>query len=98
MGVSTGVDMSSEVDCDPFLISAVRARDTGAMGHLLLAGADPEQCGPDGVPPLRKAVDSGSPTLVEAVLHDESRWRHREAELLEMRNLAQHWHETGTEA
>ncbi|MET7608124.1 ankyrin repeat domain-containing protein [Streptomyces avermitilis] len=131
MGVSTGVDMSSEVDFDPFLISAVRARDTDAMENLLLAGADPdvhdgrgtpalclaielyagtaahllaehgadpEQCGPDGVPPLRKAVDSGSPTLVEAVLHDESRWRHREAELLEMRNLAQHWHETGTEA
>ncbi|GAA3371930.1 hypothetical protein GCM10020367_24720 [Streptomyces sannanensis] len=49
-------------------------------------------------PPLHKAVDSGSPTLVSAVLREESGWRHREAELLEMRDLARHWHETGAEA
>ncbi|MCF3136107.1 HEAT repeat domain-containing protein [Streptomyces olivochromogenes] len=49
-------------------------------------------------PSLREAVDSGSPALVEAVLQDEVLWYQRRSELLEMRDLARHWHTTGAEA
>ncbi|MER7520704.1 ankyrin repeat domain-containing protein [Streptomyces sp. NPDC126499] len=116
---------------EAMLISAVRAGDTDAVEHLLLAGADPderdgagtpvlclaieshaapaarllvehgadpERHGPDGVRPLRKAVDSGSPALVEAVLSRADGGTPGEAELREARDLARHWYETGTEA
>lgn len=85
-------------DGEPALCMAIE-RYFGVAAHLLAEhGADPRHCGPDGVPPLRRAVDSGSPTLVEAVLHDESRWTRHEAELREALDLARHWHETGAAA
>lgn len=71
---------------------------SGAMALLLLNyGADPSRCGPDELPPLREAVDSGSPALVEVLLDDRIRGRYSESELLEMKDLARRWHETGVE-
>ncbi|MFB6836196.1 hypothetical protein [Streptomyces sp. NPDC056361] len=41
----------------------------GHIAQLLLQyGADPSQCTSDELLPLREAVESGSPTLVEALL------------------------------
>jgi hypothetical protein len=82
----------------PVLCLAIEEFAGPAAHALARHGADPDRCGPDGVPPLRKAVDSGSPTLVEAVLHDAPHWRQRESELLEMCDLARRWHTTGAEA
>lgn len=82
----------------PVLCLAIEEFAGPAAHALVRHGADPDRCGPDGVPPLRKAVDSGSPTLVEAVLHDAPHWRQRESELLEMRDLARRRHTTGAEA
>ncbi|MFD9407001.1 HEAT repeat domain-containing protein [Streptomyces sp. NPDC059989] len=70
----------------------------GDIAQLLLQyGADPGQCGPDELLPLRAAVDSGSPALVEALLDSRIRGRYGESELLEMRDLARHWYETGVD-
>lgn len=46
---------------------------------------------------LREAVDRGSPALFEALLADRAGVGQRRSELLEMRDLARHWHETGAE-
>lgn len=71
----------------------------GDMAQLLLQhGADPGQCGPDELLPLRDAVDSGSPALVEALLDGRLRARYSQSELSEMRYLARHWHEAGAES
>ncbi|MFF5537145.1 ankyrin repeat domain-containing protein [Streptomyces cinerochromogenes] len=77
---------------------AVGARAATVAQMLLDHGADPGRCGPDGPLPLRAAVDWGSPALVEVLLDHRARGRYREQELLEMRDLARHWHETGVEA
>lgn len=128
MDANTGV--SGAANCEPALIRAVRAGDSGLVKRLLLEGSDPAVCdargepafclavgmrfgaiaqlllmhgadpglyGPDGPLSLREAVDSGSPALVEVLLDDSVRGRYRESELLEMRDLARHWHETGVE-
>ncbi|MFB4426038.1 HEAT repeat domain-containing protein [Streptomyces sp. QL37] len=76
---------------------AVRTH-SGAIAQLLLQyGADPRRCAPDGLPPLREAVDSGSPALVHALLDDRILGRHTESELLDARDLARYWCETGVE-
>lgn len=77
---------------------AVRMHSGGMAQLLLNNGADPSRCGPDELPPLREAVDSGSPALVEALLDDRIRGRYSESELLEMKDLARRWHRTGVEA
>ncbi|MEU2390408.1 HEAT repeat domain-containing protein [Streptomyces sp. NPDC007369] len=77
---------------------AVRTH-AGHMAHLLLQhGADPGHCGPDELIPLRDAVDSGSPALVEALLESRIRGRYSQSHLSEMRDLACHWHEAGAES
>ncbi|MFI6892565.1 HEAT repeat domain-containing protein [Streptomyces sp. NPDC050256] len=53
---------------------------------------------PDELPALRDAVESGSPSLVEALLNPLVRSRYTEAELLEARDVALHWYEAGAEA
>lgn len=77
---------------------AVRTHSGAIAQRLLDHGADPGQCGPDELPPLREAVDSGSPALVEVLLDERVRGRYGESELLEMRDLARRRHETGVEA
>ncbi|MGW3387866.1 ankyrin repeat domain-containing protein [Streptomyces cinereoruber] len=71
----------------------------GRIAQLLLQyGADSGQSRPDDLIPLSEAVDSGSPALFEALLGHEIRGRYPESELLEARDLARRWHETGVEA
>ncbi|OQD55147.1 hypothetical protein BM536_017630 [Streptomyces phaeoluteigriseus] len=71
----------------------------GHIAQLLLQyGADAGQCGPDELLPLREAVESGSPALVEALLDHRIRGRYPASELLEMRDLARHRHEVGAGA
>ncbi|TXS74484.1 HEAT repeat domain-containing protein [Streptomyces sp. sk2.1] len=83
----------------PALCLAIEAYADDVVRLLAEHGADPVRTGPGGVSPLRGAVDSGSPAVVEALLHDTAHWRrHREAELLEARDLAGHWYGTGVEA
>ncbi|MFF4165924.1 hypothetical protein [Streptomyces sp. NPDC001741] len=70
---------------------------SGTVAQLLLTyGADPGRC--EGPPlPLREAVDSGSPALLEALLDDGGRDRYPVSEMAEATDLARHWHETGVE-
>jgi hypothetical protein len=71
----------------------------GDIAQLLLQyGADAGQSRPDELLPLREAVDSGSPALVEALLDSRIRGRYPQSELLEMRDLARRWHEVGAGA
>jgi hypothetical protein len=71
----------------------------GRIAQLLLQhGADSGQSRPDDLIPLSEAVDSGSPALFEALLDHKIRGRYPESELLEARDLARRWHETGVEA
>lgn len=71
----------------------------GHIAQLLLQyGADSGQSGPEDLIPLSEAVDSGSPALFQALLDHEIRGRYPESELLEARDLARRWHETGVEA
>ncbi|MEW2176847.1 HEAT repeat domain-containing protein [Streptomyces sp. NPDC005406] len=60
------------------------------------AGPGPSR--PDEPLSLHEAVASGSPSLVEALLEHPVRSRYSEAELLEARDVALHWYETGAEA
>ncbi|MFE5693781.1 HEAT repeat domain-containing protein [Streptomyces erythrochromogenes] len=71
----------------------------GHIAQLLLQyGADPGQSRQEDLLPLREGVESGSPALFEALLHHDIRGRYPESELLEARDLARRWHETGIEA
>ncbi|MEV4943252.1 hypothetical protein [Streptomyces zaomyceticus] len=72
---------------------------SGAIAQLLLDhGADPNRCEPETLLPLREAVDSGSPALVEALLDGRIRNTYSRSELLDVRDLARHWHDRGVEA
>ena len=76
---------------------AVRVH-AGRIAQLLLQyGAHSGQSRPDDLIPLNEAVDSGSLALFEALLHHEI-CGGSESELLEARDLARRWHETGVEA
>ncbi|MER5381963.1 HEAT repeat domain-containing protein [Streptomyces sp. NPDC002688] len=77
---------------------AVRTYSAGIAQLLLDHGADPSSHGPDELMPLREAVESGSPALVEVLLHHRIRGRYPRSELLRMRDLARHWHDTGVDA
>nr|WP_260848442.1 ankyrin repeat domain-containing protein [Streptomyces sp. SLBN-118] len=77
---------------------AVRARFAAIAQLLLQYGVDPRQCAPGSLLPLREAVDSGSPALVQALLDDRIRGRYAKSELLGMRDLARHWRDTGVVA
>ncbi|MDX3525418.1 HEAT repeat domain-containing protein [Streptomyces sp. ID05-39B] len=92
-----------QADCDPAVRDAafglaVRTY-AGDIAQLLLQyGADAGQCGPDELLPLRDAVESGSPALVEALLDQRIRGRYPQTELLEMLDLARRRHEAGAAA
>ncbi|MER5400608.1 hypothetical protein [Streptomyces sp. NPDC002599] len=76
---------------------AVRTYSAGIAQLLLDHGADPGRCGPGELPPLRRAVEFGSPALAEVLLDHRSRGRYNRSELLELCDLARHWQETGVE-
>ncbi|MEU5919963.1 hypothetical protein [Streptomyces sp. NPDC047141] len=86
-------DDSKSEPLDQAFCLAVRSY-CGHIAQLLLQyGADPSRYASDALLTLREAVESGSPALVEALPGDRP-----ESELLAMRDLARHWHETGVEA
>ncbi|OKJ62479.1 hypothetical protein [Streptomyces sp. CB02261] len=71
---------------------------SGALAQMLLDhGADPSRCEAEALLPLREAVASGSPALCEALLDGRVRNTYSKSELLDMRDLARRWHETGVE-
>ncbi|MFE2582913.1 HEAT repeat domain-containing protein [Streptomyces sp. NPDC059378] len=71
----------------------------GHIAQLLLQyGAASGQSRPEDLLSLSEGVDSGSPALFEALLDREIRGRYPESELLEARDLARRWHESGVEA
>lgn len=90
-------DRDAEVQQAAFSL-AVRMRSGGIAQLLLQKGVDAGLSRSDELLPLREAVDSGSPALVEALLDQRIRHRYPEAELLEARDLACHWYEAGAEA
>ncbi|MFI1815198.1 HEAT repeat domain-containing protein [Streptomyces sp. NPDC020422] len=79
----------------PVLCTAVAGCDHLTAEVLVDRGADPDHQLPDGGTPLLRAVDTGSPRLVFAVLGRDPRLRLPEASRRELLDLARHWYETG---
>ncbi|MFC9312943.1 HEAT repeat domain-containing protein [Streptomyces nigra] len=85
------------VDTVQELCAAIAAFDSAVAGELVEGGADPDRGLPEGTTPLWRAVDSGSPALVTAVLGNEPRLRLPEETRERLLALARAWHETGVE-
>ncbi|MEU8947157.1 HEAT repeat domain-containing protein [Streptomyces sp. NPDC048489] len=81
----------------PLLCTAVAGFDHESAEVLTDGGADPDHELPDGTTPLLRAVDLGSPALVEAVLGDDPRTRLTGGDRKRLLDLARHWIETGEE-
>ncbi|MFD8861047.1 HEAT repeat domain-containing protein [Streptomyces vinaceus] len=82
----------------PALCAAVAAHDFAAAEALVGAGADPDRVLPDGTTPLLRAVESGSPAVVRALLRDDARLRLPEAERARLLETARRWYEEGAQA
>ncbi|MFB7330787.1 HEAT repeat domain-containing protein [Streptomyces adustus] len=91
------LDDSNWDERDEAFCLAVRTYSGDIAQLLLNHGADAGQCRPDELLPLRDAVDSGSPALVEALLDLTIRDRYPASELMEVRALALRWLDTGIE-
>lgn len=81
----------------PVLCLAVAAYDAAVAGVLVEGGADPDRVLPDGTTPLLRAVEDGSPAVVQAVLGREPGLRLPETERGRLLALARHWHELDPE-
>ncbi|MGW6734987.1 ankyrin repeat domain-containing protein [Streptomyces sp. NPDC055013] len=81
----------------PVLCLAVAAYEAGIAQELVACGADPDRVLPDGTTPLVRAVEGGSPAMVQAVLGREPRLRLPEAERERLLALARRLHESGAE-
>ena len=79
----------------PLLCAAVAGFDHQSAWALMDGGADSDSELPDGTTPLPRAVDLGSPALVEAVLGKDPRLRLADAAQERLLDLARHWYETG---
>lgn len=79
----------------PLLCTAVAGFDYESAEVLSEGGADSDRELSDGTTPLLRAVDLGSPALVEAVLGKDPRLRLAEAAQKRLLDLARHWYETG---
>ncbi|MFE6973056.1 HEAT repeat domain-containing protein [Streptomyces sp. NPDC057682] len=91
-------EQSDPDDLDAAFCLAVRMH-AGHIAQLLLQyGADADRGRPEDLISLSEGVDSGSPALFETLLDQGNARGYPEAELLEARDLARRWHETGTEA
>ncbi|MFD6888498.1 HEAT repeat domain-containing protein [Streptomyces sp. NPDC059957] len=84
------------------LCAAVAAYDHGAAEALVEAGADPDRVLPDGTTPLLRAVESGSPAVVGALLWSrdlaEPGERLPEEERARLLDAARRWYGVGAEA
>ncbi|MFJ8945206.1 ankyrin repeat domain-containing protein [Streptomyces sp. NPDC102395] len=81
----------------PVLCLAVAGYDTAVAAVLVEGGADQDRRLPDGTTPLLRAVDSGSPSLVAAVLGREPRLRLPEADRARLLAVTRDWCERGAE-
>lgn len=79
----------------PLLCTAVVRLDHLTAEVLVDGGADQDLELPDGGTPLLRAVETGSPALVSAVLGDAPRLRLPETSRRQLLDLARYWHETG---
>ncbi|MFB7617222.1 HEAT repeat domain-containing protein [Kitasatospora sp. NPDC056181] len=79
----------------PLLCTALARFDHLTAEVLVDGGADQDRELPDGGTPLLRAVGTGSPTLVSAVLGNAPRLRLPEASRRQLLDLARYWHETG---
>jgi hypothetical protein len=79
----------------PLLCAAVAGFDHETAEALVEAGADSDRELPDGTTPLLRAVDRGSPAMVEAVLGKDPRLRIAESARQRLLDLARHWYEAG---
>ncbi|MFI2205536.1 HEAT repeat domain-containing protein [Streptomyces sp. NPDC020192] len=79
----------------PLLCTAVAGFDHETAEALTEGGADSDSELPDGTTPLLRAVDLGSPALVDAMLGKDPRLRLAEADRKRLLDLARHWYETG---
>ncbi|MGV9640987.1 HEAT repeat domain-containing protein [Streptomyces sp. NPDC003514] len=94
--VNDGADPDTPgADGLPLLCEAVAAFDSDVAGVLVEGGADPDRALPDGTTPFQRAVDSGSPTLVTALLGREPLLRLSDSARQRLLGLARDWHETG---
>ncbi|MFF4961062.1 hypothetical protein [Streptomyces sp. NPDC001222] len=81
----------------PLLCAAVAGFDHETAEALTEGGADSVFELPDGTTPLLRAVDLGSPALVEALLGKDPRLRLAETDQKRLLDLARHWYETGAD-
>ncbi|GHB72812.1 hypothetical protein GCM10010331_70950 [Streptomyces xanthochromogenes] len=81
----------------PLLCVAVAGFDDESAEALTEGGADADRELADGTTPLVRAVDSGSPALVDALIGDAPRRRLPEVVQHRLLSLARHWMETGAE-
>jgi hypothetical protein len=79
----------------PLLCVAVAGFDHETAEALTDGGADSDRELPDGTTPLLRAVDLGSPALVDAMLGKDPRLRLAEDARNRLLDLARHWYETG---
>ncbi|MFI5530948.1 HEAT repeat domain-containing protein [Kitasatospora sp. NPDC051853] len=77
----------------PDLSTAITAFDARAVERALHSGADPLAPGPDGVTPLRLAVESGSPLLVSTLLDRQTRERLSPGQREHLLAVARSWYE-----
>ncbi len=79
----------------PLLCTAVAGFDHLTAEVLVDGGADQDCELPDGSTPLLRAVDTGSPTLVNVVIGDAPRLRVPDAFRQQLLDLARQWYEGG---
>ncbi|MET9615417.1 HEAT repeat domain-containing protein [Kitasatospora indigofera] len=79
----------------PLLCTAVAGFDHLTAEVLVDGGADQDCELPDGSTPLLRAVDTGSPTLVNVVIGDAPRLRVPDALRQQLLDLARQWYESG---
>ncbi|WP_329122425.1 HEAT repeat domain-containing protein [Streptomyces sp. NBC_01353] len=97
--VEAGADPDARTeDGLPVLCAAVAAYDAETARALVAGGADPDRELPDGTTPLYRAIDGGSPAVVDAVLGPEPRLRLPETARERLLALARRWYESGVEA
>ncbi|MFJ4781511.1 HEAT repeat domain-containing protein [Streptomyces sp. NPDC088762] len=81
----------------PVLCVAVAAYAVETVRALVEGGADPDRLLPDGTTPLLRAVEGGSPAVVDEVLGRDPRLRLPEVERGRLLDAARRWYEAGAE-
>ncbi|MFB7371012.1 HEAT repeat domain-containing protein [Streptomyces sp. NPDC056222] len=97
--VEAGADPDARTeDGLPVVCAAVAAYEAETARALVEGGADPDRKLPDGTTSLYRAIDGGSPAVVDAVLGPEPLLRLPAAARERLLALARRWYESGVEA